>query len=55
MGGKGGVGSVGGWRRNLSPHTPLSAHTPHTQKASYIRALRLTSVPFVCRGLLRLP
>ncbi|MFS0519336.1 hypothetical protein ACEYW6_32215 [Nostoc sp. UIC 10607] len=30
----GGVGGVGGWGRSL---------TPHTQKASYIRALRLTS------------
>ncbi|MEH1865025.1 MAG: hypothetical protein V7K69_08450 [Nostoc sp.] len=38
-----GVGGVGGRGRSLTPHTP---HTPHTQKASYIRALRLTSVPF---------
>ncbi|MBC1222247.1 hypothetical protein GNF10_12650 [Nostoc sp. UCD121] len=30
----------------LSSHTPHTPHTPHTQKASYIRALRLTSVPF---------
>lgn len=29
-----------------SSPSPLSSHTPHTQKASYIRALRLTSVPF---------
>ncbi|MHC5761785.1 hypothetical protein [Nostoc sp.] len=34
-----GVGGVGGRGRSLTPHTP---HTPHTQKASYIRALRLT-------------
>ncbi len=31
-----GVGCVGGRGRSLTPHTP------HTQKASYIRALRLT-------------
>jgi hypothetical protein len=37
--GWGGVGGVGGWGGSLTPHTP---HTPHTQKASYIRALRLT-------------
>ncbi|WP_179073372.1 hypothetical protein [Nostoc sp. C057] len=34
--GVGGVGGVGGRGRSLTPHTP------HTQKASYIRALRLT-------------
>ncbi|MBD2507345.1 hypothetical protein H6G91_08685 [Nostoc muscorum FACHB-395] len=40
----------------LSPHPPHTSHTsptpptPHTQKASYIRALRLTSVPFGTRG-----
>ncbi|MDZ8140751.1 MAG: hypothetical protein RM049_36590 [Nostoc sp. DedQUE04] len=39
-----GVGGVGGRGRSLTPHTP---HTPHTQKASYMRALRLTSVPFI--------
>jgi hypothetical protein len=38
------VGGVGGWGRSLTPHTP------HTQKASYIRALRLTSVPFGAGG-----
>jgi len=45
VGGRGSVGGVGGWGRSLTPHTP---HTPHTQKASYIRALRLTS----CHSLL---
>ncbi len=31
---------------SISPLSPHTSPTPHTQKAIYIRALRLTSVPF---------